>query len=913
MPEELGQTPNDAPGLSEVAAAIVKEQNQPDVLERQKKHAKNVAMERQVDRDEYARGLWDTVLETAARVIISATDLPDTLLDPLARGAIESLLKAEEGGRHGGQNAGGRLIEKLQGHASSVEPGIEGAARYLTLFINESVEAWLRGVVVEFVTEFMPKIAGIGGGVETVQHLQEIIEHSLGGSRMVRRVLQPFITATAITPAQWHVNKQFRPELLSAGAVIEAFLAGRVTRAFLEEELARQGWSAERIGQQIENARKRLGFADLEDLVYRGLQPLEWAKSVLHDAGYDPDTIEDLFRLQGTKRIAQLESQEVSALVTAYAARDIDDTTFERLLGTAVTVPAERAFATELAHLRRAVNVQHLSASQAASLVMDDILSFPDYRQALEREGYVPEAVAALELQLRKRKHEAAEIEDLKKQQAAQREAEKQRAADERAARLAETAVAKAQPALADVRRAYVRGHVPIERLVDAIRFAHDGITDADLAALLDEAQQDRDEYLAAVERRQAAEAANLDEAVPLAKVEDAVLKGILSLDDYARELQTRHYDADESRLLVMLLRTKMEDQEEARKAREAAAQRAALRGISLPDFARAVRLGLRTITDYAALLDQFETPEVGKALALDLLRDEMAQDAAGLAKRQAAEAAAAIKHISLEQRRRAVVRGVRPRSYYEQALVDAGLPVDDQQVELSLLDLELAEAEAARERRAQVARELAERQAREEAQRLARAAAAAAPPAPPTLTLGQVERAVRLGLLAPDDLRDYLTSRGYDPSDVELLVGLAVADVPATRQGQSRRTQVTKELRPKGVSLSEFETSVRRGLRTVTAYGELLSAQGYGPDDVDLLETLLEEEVGLDLDGLRKEIRALLEAEPDLPTLEELEAALAAGELPADQAQAFLMAIGVPRDTARVYVRLLLTSPDGV
>jgi hypothetical protein len=907
MAELPGQLPEGA-GLSDLAGAIADEQLTLERLQKQQRHAVNIAVETEKKHDGYAYEVWkDRLLEWVAEKIIAATDIPETLLDPLARGALNSLIRDEPAGRHGDPTVGERLLQKLTRHTSSVEPGTEGAARFLTLFINESVEAWLRGVAVELVTEFLPKFAGIGGGVEAVQKLQEVIEHALGGDRMVRRVLQPFISATAITPAQWHVNKQFRPELLSAGAVIEAFLAGRVTREFLEEELARQGWSAERIGQQIENARKRLNFADLEDLVYRGIRPEQWAQSVLHDSGYDPDTIDDLFRLQGTKRVAQLESQEISALVTAYANREIDEATLERLLNTSVTVLAERSFATELAHLRRAINVRYLSSSDVRRLALKGILSVIDFRQALEREGWVPEAIAALELELRADLHKDRELELLRRDQAAERAAEKQRQAEERAARLAETAVLKAQPALADVRKAYVRGHVPIERLVAAIRFAHDGITDDDLAALVAEAEQDRDDYLAAIERRTAADAANLDEAVPLAKVEDAVLHGILSLDEYARELQTRRYDADESRLLVMLLRTKMEDQAQAHQAREAAATRAALRGISLPDFERAVRLGLRTIDQYGALLDRLETPEIAKALALDLLRAQMQQDAEALAKRKAAEQAAHVKHISLEQRRRAVVRGVRPRSDYERALVDAGLPADDQQVELALVDLELAEAEAARSRRAQVARELAERQAREEAQRLARAAAAAEPPAPPTLTLGQVERAVKLGLLTPADLRDYLASRGYDPSDVELLVALVVADVPDTRAAQQRRQQIAPALRTKGVSLAEFEDSVRRGLRTVDAYEALLVSQGYGDDDVLLLSQLLEEEVALDLDGLRTQIRTLLEAGPDLPTLDELETALATGEVSAAQAQAFLSSIGVPRDTALVYTRLLL------
>src|ERR1041384_1712718 len=203
--EPTTETP--APSLTELASNIVAEQLSPVNLDKLRKHAQNTALEQRKDDDEYR---WQTskwMFEEVTKRIIEATDFSEDLLNPLAKGAIESLVSAGKSTRRVGSNSGDLLLQKIAGSATSVEPGTEGAARYLTIFLNESVEAWLRGVAVEVVTEFMPKIAGIGGGVETVQRLQEIIESALGGSRMIRRVLQPFISATAITPAQWHVNK----------------------------------------------------------------------------------------------------------------------------------------------------------------------------------------------------------------------------------------------------------------------------------------------------------------------------------------------------------------------------------------------------------------------------------------------------------------------------------------------------------------------------------------------------------------------------------------------------------------------------------------------------------------------------------------------------------------------------------
>jgi hypothetical protein len=908
MADDPDQLP-DAAGLSDLAGKIADEQLQPDRLQKQAQHARNIGLEQQKDLDRYAwqAGL-EWFIEEAARRMINATSVPESVLSPLARGAIDSLLADGPPTGRAGTDAGDRLLRKVSGGAEAITPGTGGAAAYLTLFLNESIEAWFRAVIVEFITEYMPKVAGIGGGIETVQRLQDVIEGALGGSRMVRRVLQPFISATAITPAQWHVNKRYRPELLSPTDAARQFLRGRWTREQFEEELARQGWSTDRIEALLNAQRKFFAAGDVRQFVTRGHWTHDQGLAHLQEQGYTQEEAEHALRLEGLRRFESLEAQEGNAIVTAYANREIDEREFLDLMRTFVQNETERNLLTELAGVRRRLNVRQLSSTDERRLAIAGIRAPLDYRRALEREGYDAEAVAALDLELRAILADRRADAELKAQQVAARAAEEAAAAAAREARLAAIAAAKALPSLADIRRAYVRGHLPLERYIEAAETAHPGIAGGDLAALVAEAEADRAAYLESLERRRLAEIQEADAALSLNQLEQAVLRGQLTIEDYARDLRDRGYDDREVNLLAGVLRAALEDRQAAAARRAEAERRAAAGGVSLNAWERAVRLGLRTIDQYAAYLVSIDTPELARALILDLLRTQLQLDAEARAKREAADAAAAARGISLERRRRAVILGLRDLAYYERALADARLPLDDQRLELELLAVEAAEAAAARARRDEIAAELEARRAREEAERAAREAAGAPPGPIAELTLSQVERAVKLGLLAPDDLRAFALERGYAPADADLLVELATFQVPDLREADRRREEIREELAARRVSLEDLERAVLRGIRTLAEFEAELAARGYGEDDTALLSQLLAERIAVDVAGLRTKITAALAKREGAPPLEALTAAVIAGELAPSDALAILEGAGVAPDTALVYVRLVLT-----
>jgi hypothetical protein len=238
---------------------------------------------------------------------------------------------------------------------------------------------------------------------------------------------------------------------------------------------------------------------------------------------------------------------------------------------------------------------------------------------------------------------------------------------------------------------------------------------------------------------------------------------------------------------------------------------------------------------------------------------------------------------------------------------VDARLPADDQAVEIALMEAELAEAAAARARRDEIAAEVAARELAEAAEAAAREAAGEAPAPSAALTLAQVERAVKLGLLPPDALREAALAKGYAADDAELLVELALFAVPSLREGAQRREEIREELATRRIALDDLERAVLRGIRTLLDFETELAARGYGEDDIGLLSQLLAERVAVDMEGLRRKIRAALAKVENGATVEALEQGLTENVVDPGTVLGLLQAASVTPDAALVWVRLVL------
>jgi hypothetical protein len=294
-----------------------------------------------------------------------------------------------------------------------------------------------------------------------------------------------------------------------------------------------------------------------------------------------------------------------------------------------------------------------------------------------------------------------------------------------------------------------------------------------------------------------------------LAEREQAVLEGIITLPEFDSSLAKDKLDDADRAVLVKLLQAKLDDQAAAKAKRDEAAAAAAEKDASLATWEQAVTLGVRSLDDYSAFLQTLPLNDAARALVVDALRAQLAAADEAKATRAARDAAAAAKGISLAQRRRTVIAGVRPRTYYADALAAAGWPVDDQLADLDLLDTEIAAAADARDKAAAVTAKLA----------------------PSVVSIGQLSS----GAHARPGHAGGIRGRGRGARRVGRRRAAARAARrrrrPDARAGQQLHDQVTADLAAKGVSLADLENGVRRGLVTLDAFGADLARRGYGAD----------------------------------------------------------------------------------
>jgi hypothetical protein len=727
---------------------------------------------------------------------------------------------AAGGGHAAAQAIVAGFMRALEGNTSGeLAPGPEGGARIASAAVAASLESSFNALVPTMISEIFPFEMG---HFEHLLKLPEDIIKSLGVSRLVRRAVGPLVTACATTPMEWHVNKKYRPTLLGTGATVQQILRGQGNRETWLEELRRQGYSEPRIEALLNAGRKFFSPSDVRTFYSRGEWTGDQAEQHLRDQGYDADTAHDALRLEGLRRFDQLEGQEAALLVGAYASRDIDRSTFASLLNTAVTPPAERALYTELAELRRAVNIKRLSVSQVETMVRSGVLNFRDYRDAATREGYPPEDVTALELQLRYELDKAKAIEDHRAELEAARAAEKalkDAAAAARKAQIdAERAIAR-RGNEADLERAAVHGTIPISRVAEVYAAHYDDDT---VGILVDELEDARQKYLAQQAAVDDAKKRGARRNLDAGSLEQAFARNLLTAAELRGRLVAIGFDDADADLLTATAVSKKADADALAKKRADAEKAAKVRSIDLARYERLVRKGARTMPQYVALLEQLGVDEAAIPDFVDALQLLIDEDAAALAERRKAAAAPPPKGLSLEQIRRGVILGAVTEDQFQTYLVSNNYTTDAQAVLLAELRADVADAELARRRRETPTPE----------------------PQLPGSSLSTIRRAAQLGLVPPDVYLDRLRRAGYSDDDLEIELALLLTEIADIQAARARRDEAPPATAPAGLTLAELERAVKAGVASIGQYRARAVELGKSPAEIETLAAVVEREV---------------------------------------------------------------------
>jgi hypothetical protein len=841
--------------------------------------------------------MWDVVVETALLAGHGLHKLEAPFM-PILAGFVAPVLSglfgaeldeatfARKLAKGGGANAGQAIVQgffkAIEGDSGAdLTPGPHGAQRIAGAAVAASLESSFNALVPEVLSSLLPLEIG---HFRDIMELPEHIIRSLGVGRLVRRAIGPLVTTACTTPMEWHVHKKYRPTLLSPSDTVRQVLRGRWDHDKALEELARQGYSDDRIEALFNSAAKFFGPGDVDDFVTRGHWTRDAGVKHLRDQGYSLDGAEDALRLAGIRRFQQLETAEAHVLITAYAARDIDRATFAGLLRDAVSVESERHLLTELAEVRRAVTIKRLTLKQVEGMVRSGVLNVRDYRDTAIREGYPPEDVVALELQLRWELDTAKKLDahrlELEAEHAADKAAREQEAADRKAAVAKERALTR-RGAESDLERAVVRGVIPLARLEEVYRARYDADTAAILLTLTEDA---RLAYVAQEQAREDALTRGQRRNIDVGALEQAVLAHILTLQEFRARLDALGFDPADAQLLTAVLEQRQHVLAETKAAHDQAAAAAKVRSIDLGRFEMLVRRGARSFAQYDALLAELGFEDAARADMRELLQLHVDDDARARQLRDDAEARLMQKGLSLEQVRRAVLLGVKSVDDFGRFLVEHAFTADAQITLLAELRADVADAEAAR---------------------LRRETPAPGPPAP-GIPVSTIRRAAQLGVVTVDTYHARLLRDGYSAEDIAIEMDLLLYEIADVQAKRRARDAAPPPAAPRDLSLADVARGVKAGLTPLDVYRAQAIGLGYSAADAGLLTALLEHELRTLAAARQRHDELAFELAARGLSLPDVEARVLAGELTLEAYKDQLEAWGAAPDEAELLAGLL-------
>lgn len=794
---------------------------------------------------------------------------------------------ASRGNREGRGQVAASLVDAYMaaitgGTSGEIPPGDEGAKRIAGAAVHAALEGSFQALITELCSDIIPFEIG---HFDQLRELPDEIISALGVSRLVRRAFAPLVDATAATPMKWKVAKDYRQNLHAPSDAVALFLRARWTAAQLNEELARQGYSDDRIDDLVNLHQKLSSLDDNLTLMWEGVWARGQVLQKLTDDGWDNGTAELVVSAAEIRRRAGIRDDAVAAIKAAYVDRRIDDGELAGYLDPIYPNADDKQAHVVTMQTARALNTRRLTSGQVETCVKAKVLNIGDYRAALEREGYPDDDVTALELLLETQLNATADVEQLK-QKKADAAAAAQKVKDDAAAakelELEQAAALKRRGSPAALKDAAVRGLIPIGRYAEVLAPDYDADT---VQIMVDAAQSARDAYLTQQQKADDAEKRAALKHVDVAAYKSAVLEGLLTVDQFRQALDGSTVAPADVDVILAVLQKQKADRDAAQQQRDAAAAKAKIKHIDLAMFEQLVRRGHRTIGEYRTLLGDLGYDEASQAAIVELLQLKVVDDGEAAQLRAAAAATKDVKGLTLEQLRRAVILGTSTVDAFQTWLVQNKYTSDAQAVLVAELRAAVAEADAARakrddeaKRRVQPPLPLAtvERAARlgvvspdvyaarlradgytdddvaidldllaveiadVQAQR-ARAAAAQAKADDPGLTLAELATAVKLGVSSLDEYHARAVELHYAADDVDTLVAVLTDEAQTARAAQARHDAIGAQLQTKNLSLSELDQAVLKGLMTLDAYATRVQSYGYDSADTELLAELLQ------------------------------------------------------------------------
>jgi hypothetical protein len=789
---------------------------------------------------------------------------------------------AKGAGNRGAQSVVDGFMRAIVGDTpAEIQPSDGGSRRIASAAVQASLETEFNALVPEVLSHLLPFEIGHW---EDFTKLPEAVIRSLGVSRLVRRAIQPIVTVCCTTPATWHINKLHRPTLLGPSSLARQIARHPEQRDKWLEDLRRSGYTEDRIEALLNEQAKFRTAGDAFRLVRAGQWSDAGAIKHLLDQGFDEAGARDELLLEKLRTIESFERSMATAAVDAFVDGRIDEGTLGGFVTGTTISPQEKAQYVELAHARRLLAEKPLTPAEVERAVKAKILAYADYRAALRRDGRSEDAIDVLDLLLRDEIDKQKDAEQHRADQAAEKAAAAKVRADAAAAKKAQL---DAQRALerrgnrATLERAAIRGLIPLDRVAEIYAATVDADTAGIYMALLED---DRQQYLDQQQARDEAKKRGAVRGVDVGSLDQAVTRGVLTIGEYTGRLRELGFSADDAALLAATLQAKLDDVAAAKQARDEAIAAGKVKHVSVQTIEMLVRRGHRTMADYDRTLQELGFDDGARAAMEDLLQDRIDEDAQARAAREAAAGKKDARGLTLEQLRRAVLLNLKTLDDYQRYLVDQNYTADAQIVLVDELRADVAEAEAARQRRADAESRRGQLEA----------------------PIADVARAARLGLIPVQVYADRLAHAGYGADAIDLELDLLVQEMADIAEARRARDEANTATAAAPLPLAQVERAVKAGISTLADYMAAARSAGFSDAAVDVLSRLLQQELeAAAAASARRDAIAAAAAERSL-SLAQLEAAVRAGLLTLDDYAARIRGLGYGEEDAALLVTLL-------
>lgn len=776
------------------------------------------------------------------------------------------------------------FMQRLVGDNTDVaQPTDEGAKRVATAGLQAALEGWFLAAVPELVSDLMPFDIG---HFSAFTALPEEVISALGIGRLVRRALTPLVNATAATPMLWATNKTYRPKLLAESTALRQFLRGKWDWTDVEEELARQGYTSERIDALLNELGKFFNPTEVNELVQAGKWTADEGLQHLRNAGFDENHANDALQLEGVRRFKTQNDTLFVLGEDAFAAGRIDESTLDAFFNSFAPAPADAALAMERARAKRTLAKRELTSAEALACWKAGVLNAIDYREALLRENYSDAAVEALELLNRglldAKKTAAEHKAELAAEKAAAAKVKADAAVAARA-RIDAARALKAQGSIAELEHAVITGLIPISRLEQSLAPQFDaetvGIYVADVTAK-------RAAYVALQAKQQAAATRAANKGLDVAQLEFAVYEGTIGMDVFANALTAKGIVGADAQMLTAAVSAKKTDLDAAKALRAAAALRAANKHINIAREEQLVERGIHTMAQYDALLVTLGYEDAARAAMEQLLQAKVDERAKAATIRKTPSLTPSFGGLTLAEMRRAVILGEQTIDQFDTWLTNAKYTADAHAVLVAELRDDVAVAEAARLKRSQ----------------------GDTTGGPVVVPLTTIAKAARLGVITPAAYSQRLQAGGYSSDDVALELDLLTAEMSKTAANKKTAAGTPPAPGSKGLTLAQLHTAVVAGVASIQDYQAAAAASGLTVDATNTLVAELQD--ALTVAAAAKLRRATMVAELAAKGVSapDLEAAVRAGTLTVVAFEAKLQAFGYTAADAQLVGSLLET-----